>query len=160
MHYCPAHRLKLLVFFPVSGNVALKLLLPPLPVVLRQNAMVRAGVPETAIHEDRYLGRGERKIRATRQQWEIDPEAETATMQLTADEHFGPSRRPPHLLHLRRDGHIQRSGSLSTNTTTQISIPLRGEGLLHVNSLIKLSVLSVISAVPACGVAVKANIEM
>jgi hypothetical protein len=86
VHHRPAHPVKLLIFLPVSGNVALKLLPLPFAVVLRHHSMVRAGMPEAPINEDRYLGRGEGDIRPARQEREIHPKAKPTSMQFAADE--------------------------------------------------------------------------
>jgi hypothetical protein len=54
VHHYPAQLLELSVLYGVSGNVSLKLLAPPLAVVLREDAVIRTGMPEAAVHKNCY----------------------------------------------------------------------------------------------------------
>jgi hypothetical protein len=121
MDYHPARHVKLLVFLPVSGHISLELLPPPLAVVLREDAMLGARMPETTIHENRYPSQSERKIWATGQQCKIYSISKTTVMQLVTYKHFRCSRGPTHLLHLRRNCLIQGGGPFSSRMISQIS---------------------------------------
>jgi hypothetical protein len=85
--------------------------------------MVRAGVPETSIHEYRYSDGHESNVRSALQERKIQSEAKTASMQLTMDRHFQSGRRPPHFLHLGGDSLIQRRRPFSADMTSQIIVP-------------------------------------
>jgi hypothetical protein len=63
------------ILAPVAGDVAVKLRLPPVPVVAREGSMLGAAVPEAAIHEDSDLGPGEGDVRATGEPPVADSEA-------------------------------------------------------------------------------------
>jgi hypothetical protein len=121
MHHYPAQRVELLVFLTVSGDVSCELRPPPLAVVLRKDAVVRACMPETAIHENGYPRRSERKIWATGQQCIICSVSKTTAMQLTTYKHFRRSRRLAHLSHLRGNSLIQGNRSFSSRMVSQNS---------------------------------------
>jgi hypothetical protein len=132
MHHDPAHHDELLILLPVSGDVPLEFLLPPLAVVSRDNAMIRTGVPEAAIDENRNSRGGKREIRMTGKPRKIYSEAKTTTMQFTANQHFRASRRATHSLHLHRNSAVQGCGSLSTHMTSLVAAHS------HVRPIVKL----------------------
>jgi hypothetical protein len=53
----PAQLVQLLVFPPVSRDILLELLSPPLTVVLRHDEMLRTCMPEATVNENRYSSR-------------------------------------------------------------------------------------------------------
>jgi hypothetical protein len=122
MNYHPAQYVKLLVFLPVSGHVSLKLLSPPLAVVLRKDAMLRARMPETTIHENRYQSRSEHEIWTARQQCKIYSVSKATAMQLVTYKHLRCSGGSAHLLHLRRNSPIQGDGPFSSRMISQAPI--------------------------------------
>ena len=122
MNYKPAQHVKLLVFLPVSGHVSLKLLSPPLAVVLRKDAMLRARMPETTIHEYRYPSRGEHEIWTAGQQYKIYSVSKATAMQLVTYKHLRCSGGPAHLLHLRRNSLIQWDGPFWSRMISQVPI--------------------------------------
>src|SRR5450755_5107207 len=58
----PAGQLQRRISHPVPFHVAGQLRVPVAPVDRRPGAVIGAGVPETTVHEDRDLPRGERDV--------------------------------------------------------------------------------------------------
>ena len=88
MNYHPAQHAKLLVFLPVSGHVSLKLVSPPVAIVLRKDAMLRACMPEATIHENRYPSRSEHEIWTAGQQCKIYSVSKATAVQLVTYKHL------------------------------------------------------------------------
>jgi hypothetical protein len=107
MHRNPAHGVKLHVFLAITFHVAREFSLPPLAVIFRQNAMVRARVPETPIDEHGNARPGERDIRTAGQPRVIHPVPQTAPVQFPPDHYLRPSRSARHPLHLSRNHSIK-----------------------------------------------------
>ena len=103
MHRNPAHGVKLHVFLAITFRVAREFGLPPLAVIFRQNAMVRARVPETPIDEHGNARPSERDIRTAGQPRMIDPVPQAAAVQFSPDQYLRSRRSPWHPLHLSRN---------------------------------------------------------
>lgn len=71
----PAERNQRLVLGPVTGHVSVEFGPPPFSVVLRENSVVGALVPEAAVDEDHQPGAGEN---------DVGPSGQVASMQLVA----------------------------------------------------------------------------
>lgn len=65
MDHDPPHLRKLDVFLAVAFHITRELVPPPLTVVFGKNAVIRAGMPETPVNENRDMYRGKYDVRAT-----------------------------------------------------------------------------------------------
>jgi len=108
MHDNPAQAVKLLVFLTIACDIAGELGLPPVTVVPRQDAVVRACVPEAAVYEHGHARAGQRDVRATGQSRIVNSEAQAAPVQFMADQNLRPGRSARHPLHLRRERGAER----------------------------------------------------
>lgn len=82
-HDEPAQLIKAAAVATVTGDVRIKFGSPPVCVRLRSHSMLRATMPEAAIHEDGDPRPGEDNVRAPWKVRDIHPEAESAAVQFT-----------------------------------------------------------------------------
>jgi hypothetical protein len=111
MDHSPPHLFKLGVLLAVTFHITVQLVPPPVTVVFGKNTVVRAGMPETSINENRDTCSGKYDVRATRKFSQVYAESKTATMQFLAYQYLGSSGRPRHPLHLSRHCGSQGNGS-------------------------------------------------
>src|SRR5262249_25659457 len=79
---CPTQGDQRPILLAVTLDVAVQLHLPPVAVVARHHCVLRAPVPEAAVHEHRQPGPRERNVRPARQTGEVRPETKPASVQL------------------------------------------------------------------------------
>lgn len=87
----PAEGVQMLVGSSIPLDVPTKFLGPPLSIRLRNAQMLRAGVPEATIDEDRDLGRTEHHVRtspAHSGQRSVHAITESTSMSLLAEQHL------------------------------------------------------------------------
>lgn len=98
----------------VPRHVRVQLCPPPVGVRLRSDAVVWAGVPEAAIHEDRQAGAREDYVRPARQGAHVDAKSEAPPVKLTAQSHLRPGSTGLEIRHEAAHGLTGRRRLLPT----------------------------------------------
>lgn len=86
----------------VSGSIAVNLELPEVPSGLRENEVLRAAVPETAVHEDVETNACEYNVGAppaVERKWEIDAESHSGLVEQRTQGQFWSRVTAPIRLH-------------------------------------------------------------
>ena len=99
----PAQFLEVTIDPAVALDIAVEFLPPPVAVCLRHGPVLRALVPEAAIHEHGDLRRTEYQVRCSRQAPQIRPVPQPSGMKDAPKPEFGPRILAGHPLHLCRD---------------------------------------------------------
>ncbi len=99
----PAQFLEFAIDPAVALDIAVEFLPPPVAICLRHGPVLRALVPETAIHEHGYLRRTEYQVRCSRQTPQVRPVPQPSGMKNAPEPKFGSRILAGHPLHLCRD---------------------------------------------------------
>lgn len=100
MHHNPVKLRELSVFLAVTFHIACKLLLPPVAIVFRKDTVAWAGMPEASINKHRDTCAGKCDVGAARESSIIYSKPQSAVVQFSAYQYFGPRGISWHPLHL------------------------------------------------------------